>query len=509
MLPSRGIAGLRPVIRLPPSLVGSRQITSRLRASARPFSQLQRAAQSSRPWAPAPSAALRGSGGALPRLAAVGRNPARVGVAAGASRSLSLWPFGSKPQQQPNEPKAEAAPTPSMDQTSTAQPTPPPVDPQSSASQLSSVHETSIPQRDPISTSFSPETFADLEASSILDIPEQIGYLKHLGLDFGWGPTAVCQWLVEHAYIYTGLPWWGTIALVAVAVRVAVFWPTMVGSKHSARMALLQTDPEYVKANAEMKELMWNPEADNMQKMKARAKVMALTKRQGVSMFKTVVTPLAIVPFSYGMFRLLRSMAALPVPSLETGGFAWISDLTVYDPTYVLPLATAAISFLTMKQTQQANLNPTPQSVSMGKFLAYGLTPLMFVCTMWFPAVVQWFFFMFAVTSTAQTTAVLNPAVRRWAGIPSLAEKPALPSATIATYQAPTPGGFRGLLDGASKNVANMQKGIEDYTGGAAKASARKAQEYEKKRAQEEKEKALNRMIEHRRKKLHRQDGSS
>lgn len=35
-------------------------------------------------------------------------------------------------------------------------------------------------------------------------------------------------------------------------------------------------------------------------------------------------------------------MANLPVASLQTGGLWWFQDLTVSDPTYVLPLVVTA-----------------------------------------------------------------------------------------------------------------------------------------------------------------------
>lgn len=340
-----------------------------------------------------------------------------------------------------------------------------------------------------------PESFVDLEPS-ILDIPEQIGYLKHLGLDFGWGPTAMCEWLLEHIYIYTGLPWWVAITAAAFGVRLAWFWPTVIGQRNAAKVALLHKDPDFVKATNEAKQIMWDKDADTMVRMKAQAKVQSLTKRAGVSMVKTILPPLAVVPFSYGMFRLLRAMSALPVPSLETGGFLWITDLSVYDPTYILPLASAALSALTIKQAQKMNLNPTPQNESINKFMLWGLTPLMIAVTAWFPAAVQYFFFVFALTTVTQGQILATPTIRRMIGLPTLPNAAPVAAAGNAQYQAPSRGGVRGIIDGANKNVANLQKGIENYTGGPAKAAAKKAQDYEKKRAQEEKEKAVLRMIE-------------
>lgn len=35
-------------------------------------------------------------------------------------------------------------------------------------------------------------------------------------------------------------------------------------------------------------------------------------------------------------------MANLPVPSLQTGGLWWFQDLTLSDPTYILPMVVTA-----------------------------------------------------------------------------------------------------------------------------------------------------------------------
>ena len=39
-------------------------------------------------------------------------------------------------------------------------------------------------------------------------------------------------------------------------------------------------------------------------------------------------------------------MANCPVDSMKTGGFAWFTDLTVADPTYILPILTSVTLFI-------------------------------------------------------------------------------------------------------------------------------------------------------------------
>ena len=40
------------------------------------------------------------------------------------------------------------------------------------------------------------------------------------------------------------------------------------------------------------------------------------------------------------MITALRGMAQVPVPGLQTGGVAWITNLVEADPYYILPIVT-------------------------------------------------------------------------------------------------------------------------------------------------------------------------
>ncbi|KAF3056506.1 Mitochondrial inner membrane protein OXA1 [Daldinia childiae] len=410
----------------------------------------------------------------------------------GASRNLSLWPFSSK-KESPIETQPASTPEPILSEP------PAPVEnyeplPENS---FASTTSTSAP------IDHTQSAFSDLDLTSVLDIPEQIGYLKNLGLDFGWGPTSCCEWVLEHLYIYTGMPWWATIAAVAAVWRLAMFWPTLTASKHSALIQQLERNPVYAKAKEEFNEAAWKTR-DRVAQMRASEKMMRLKKETGAStlrMFATFWT----VPFSFGMFRLLRGMAALPVPSLETGGFAWFTDLTVYDPYYILPITSIALTAVMFKQTRAANLSKDPTTENITKLMMYGLPPVVFLGTAWLPAGVQWFFLMLTTGSIVQTSATLNPTIRRLAGLPPLPNRSGglISTAAVATptWQAPTPPSQRS----ASNNASGATKGITESAKGLLgvdkqKEEWKKAQAYEERRAAEEKEKAYRRMEDLRRK---------
>lgn len=150
--------------------------------------------------------------------------------------------------------------------------------------------------------------------------------------------------LLEHIHIYTGTPWWGSILLTALVVRLALFKPYLGAADVSARAASIQP----ITAPIREKMMAAQRAGDQQGMLLARQELLAMHKRAGIKMYKAF-TPLFQVFLGFGTFRLFRGMASLPVPGLETGGLLWLKDLTVQDPYYILPLATAGAFYLVMR----------------------------------------------------------------------------------------------------------------------------------------------------------------
>lgn len=200
-----------------------------------------------------------------------------------------------------------------------------------------------VPEAAPADASTLAEVTAtpvNLTGSDLLDIPEQIGFLKTLGLDYGWGPTSLMQTLLESTYVYTGLPWWASIGLVALAVRLTLLKPTLDASENAQRLQDLQKDPRYAAATDNMKKSLLS--GNHLAGAEARHKVSLMNKEAGYKPWKNLIG-LIQIPIGIGMFRLIKGMAALPVPSFETGGFLWFTDLTVSDPYFLLPILTGIV----------------------------------------------------------------------------------------------------------------------------------------------------------------------
>ena len=288
--------------------------------------------------------------------------------------------------------------------------------------------------------------------------PTEFGYLKSLGLDYGWGPTTMMEWVFEHIHIWTGSVWCLSIALTALAVRAVFVRAFIQASDMSAKMSALKpvTEPIMTKLRECQKT------KDTAGVLKARTDVSAVYKRAEIKLWKPFVPLLQIFP-SYGTFRLMRGMADVPVPGLETGGLLWFQDLTLPDPYLIIPLATGFILYRTIKVRDHGRprtlrvhhlsmdspstrdpgvstiANPPQQhgaehntSTFMTPFaykiVSYVVPSFTFVIMNWWPATLQLYFLFAGGLAYLQQMAFRNAILRRW-----LRMTPMLPLVTTTT----------------------------------------------------------------------------
>jgi YidC/Oxa1 family membrane protein insertase len=185
---------------------------------------------------------------------------------------------------------------------------------------------------------------SDLSDFDINSIPEKIGYLKDLGLDYGWGPSSMIEFVIEHFHIWGGLPWWASIVGTGLLIRLALLKPMLGAADVSTKIQNLKETTSPIRAR--MTESA--REGKNKEAMEARAELQQVHLKHGVKAYKTFV-PLIQVPLGFGCYRVVKGMTSLPVPGLATESVGWIQDLTVADPYFALPAATAFMMYLSFK----------------------------------------------------------------------------------------------------------------------------------------------------------------
>ena len=300
-----------------------------------------------------------------------------------------------------------------------------------------------VPASEPLSNATENVSPAAEVASSNFDpihTPLQYGDLSALDLCH-WSPAGIIQWTMEIINTMTHLPWFWTIVAGTVFWRVITIPVSAIVLRNNSR--LLPHQGEIMKITAEMQEA--NRKADYLQRQKTALKLKAVYDKAGISPLLGFLGPLVQLPVSLGLFFGIKRMCAVPVEQMKWSGFDIIPDLTIADPTYILPallvaLVNMQISFGAVEMDVKSR--PTMAHVMNGFRV---LTILGFGVTASLPAVSRYSDLCFhhvegfgqavtlsIVTATLtlllQTLAFQWRPIRRWLEIRELPEKQKLPS---------------------------------------------------------------------------------
>ena len=130
---------------------------------------------------------------------------------------------------------------------------------------------------------------------------------------------------------------------------------------------------------------------------------------------KTMWPIMAQSVFFMSAFFGIRGMCNAPVESLTTGGLAWFPNLTVADPTMILPCVTAATLFLQIHLGADGINTSTMPDIM--KKLMY-IMPLVSIPVMInFPAALNVYWLTNNIISLVQSRVIKRPSVREKLGI--------------------------------------------------------------------------------------------
>jgi YidC/Oxa1 family membrane protein insertase len=244
---------------------------------------------------------------------------------------------------------------------------------------------------------------------------EGIGYLKAIGLDYGYGPTASIEWVLEHIHIMGGLPWWGAIAATAVLIRAVTFPLYLKSADQAARQAALVSVTKPLTDQLKAAQSA----GDQTGVMQAWTKINAVRKRAGLSYMQQFTPMLVQAVLGFCSFKLMRAMSALPVPGMQTGGFGWVTDLTVSDGYLLLPALMAGTMHVMFRYGGETG-NSDMVAPGMRSFMLWGMPGLVFLMTGWQTAAVCIWFVASGGWAMGQAMLLQKPAVRKFFGITPL-----------------------------------------------------------------------------------------
>ncbi|KAL9060962.1 MAG: hypothetical protein Q9162_000406 [Coniocarpon cinnabarinum] len=172
-----------------------------------------------------------------------------------------------------------------------------------------------------------------------------IGFLEHdYGIDFGLGSSEIIKTMFEYIHVYSGFPLAGSIFFTGFLTRVVMVFAQKASVETSTQMMAISPLTKPLMAKAQAASMKGNQY--ELQKLQQQIKV--TYKDNGVKYWK-FLAQFANIPIGFGCWRTFRNMADVPVAGMTTGGFAWFTDLTAPDPTFILPLMAATFQHLSGK----------------------------------------------------------------------------------------------------------------------------------------------------------------
>jgi len=147
----------------------------------------------------------------------------------------------------------------------------------------------------------------------------------------------------------SGLPWWATLCLSAVGVRVALLPVVLYQAHAAARLAVAMPGVGYLHQllAASIRQLPVGDVRGRVAKVRAfLAGSRAAMRLQGASPLSAVAGPLLVqLPAFATMVMATRGLVAAGGHGLDAGGVLWAVDLTARDPTFLLPCLTVAATY--------------------------------------------------------------------------------------------------------------------------------------------------------------------
>lgn len=210
----------------------------------------------------------------------------------------------------------------------------------------------------------------------------------------------------------TGLHYAGSIFATTCLIRLVILPLAIRGQRAASRMAHVQPELQAIKQRYEA---LGTPTQAEQRAFAAQMK--ALFARYDVKPLASLAAPLVQAPLFIGMFFGMKKMPELYPTEFSTGGLFWFTDLTIPDPTYVLPLI-CGFSFLATIETgkdMMIDSNPTsgPMMVNAFRAMAFVAVPVMTT----FPAAMLCYWVPNNCITLVQSVVLRHPYVRKQLGI--------------------------------------------------------------------------------------------
>ncbi|EZA54730.1 Mitochondrial inner membrane protein OXA1L [Ooceraea biroi] len=241
---------------------------------------------------------------------------------------------------------------------------------------------------------------------------------ESMGLGCNYTPVGLIQKSLEFLHIHCDLPWWTTIVIGTLCVRLLMFPIVVIAQKNMIKFN--NHMPKIKQLQEKMSEA--RNSGDYVESSRAASDLMHYTKNNDISFGKNILMPIVQAPVFISFFLALRKMANTPVESLKEGGFWWVTDLTLHDPYYIMPIATSVTMYITIEVgADGANLRAMGLMRYVIRVAPFVVLPFM----IHFPGTIVTYWLSTNVISLAQAHFLKIPYIRKKLNMPILNTKTA------------------------------------------------------------------------------------
>ena len=153
------------------------------------------------------------------------------------------------------------------------------------------------------------------------------------------------QSALEAAHVWTDYSWVGSVMVVAAITRSILFPLLWQAQDSTARLAPVR--PQLKILTDQMREALSNQDTVKIAQLKQQQN--QLYASIGASPWNPIKPVLAQMVMGFGIWRTLTGMCSVPVPALKEESFLWLTDLTMKDPYYILPLIQGFVVYFNLK----------------------------------------------------------------------------------------------------------------------------------------------------------------
>lgn len=255
------------------------------------------------------------------------------------------------------------------------------------------------------------------------------------------------QQAIENVHEFSMMPWCGTIIGGTLVLRAVLTLPLAVKQNQTiAQMELLQPQLEVilksVKADVATK-ARENGKTEKEIKILMTKEIKSYTnafyKSKGISRVGLMLLPWVQMPLWILISLAMRNISGVgdgrvssaadsptPTAGIETEGFFWLTDLSVTDPYYVIPVLLFLTNFLNLRLNALQSRKRSRFSVIVTRTCEVLTISITYISTL-LPAAMTLYWVTSSTYGLAQNIAMKYPKVKRLLGVPktpSEVEKP-------------------------------------------------------------------------------------